>query len=144
MFVDCVPCVHLTVHLMLESQTAPLSFPVSFLILHYLQVTQTDTGMTLQCFLILHCKPIGNPDRGWNDPPMFLYKAETQAQQSPKRTALTQRVGMPQNYPSLATNSKGNKKTNNTVCLKKRQQCNIPIIIEPCSLSTYHIHKIAC
>ncbi|XP_072040562.1 steroid receptor RNA activator 1-like [Amphiura filiformis] len=51
----------------------------------------------------------GNPDRGWNDPPMFLYKPENQAQQSPKRTALTQRVGMPQNYPNLAKTDSPNK-----------------------------------
>ncbi|XP_006818738.1 steroid receptor RNA activator 1-like isoform X2 [Saccoglossus kowalevskii] len=35
----------------------------------------------------------GNPDRGWNDPPMFSYSIENNAQKSPRRNILNKRVG---------------------------------------------------
>ena len=46
--------------------------------------------------------PTGNPDRGWNDPPMFMYNLDGQRVQSSafRKNPLTQRVGMSQNYGS--------------------------------------------
>ena len=38
----------------------------------------------------------GNTDRGWNDPPMFLYSGQTENKVStPKRSLLTKRVAFP-------------------------------------------------
>ncbi|XP_033631443.1 steroid receptor RNA activator 1-like [Asterias rubens] len=49
----------------------------------------------------------GNPDRGWNDPPMFLYNSDGKAQPSSRKNPLTQRVGVHQSYTSKTTTQAG-------------------------------------
>ncbi|XP_077984891.1 steroid receptor RNA activator 1-like isoform X2 [Glandiceps talaboti] len=44
-----------------------------------------------------------NPDRGWNDPPMFSYDAESKTQKSPRRNQLNKRVAH-----DLSTQGKNN------------------------------------
>ncbi|XP_038055272.1 steroid receptor RNA activator 1-like [Patiria miniata] len=53
----------------------------------------------------------GNPERGWNDPPMFMYSKDGQkAQSSPRKNPLTQRVGMPQSHASSNIQKTGDVK----------------------------------
>ncbi|CAH1267458.1 SRA1 [Branchiostoma lanceolatum] len=47
----------------------------------------------------------GNPDRGWNDPPMFMYDAQNKAQESPRRALPTKRVAFPQGAPPQPANA---------------------------------------
>ncbi|XP_022079408.1 steroid receptor RNA activator 1-like [Acanthaster planci] len=52
----------------------------------------------------------GNPERGWNDPPMFMYNKDGQkVQSSPRKNPLTQRVGMSQSYTSSIQSTGHNK-----------------------------------
>ncbi|XP_070552580.1 steroid receptor RNA activator 1-like [Ptychodera flava] len=54
----------------------------------------------------------GNPERGWNDPPMFSYDVESASQKSPRRNQLNKRVG--HDLTALGTKSSGSPKVSST------------------------------
>lgn len=73
----------------------------------------------------------GNPDRGWNDPPVFDYQAASTVQSSPRRHLLNKRVAFP------ATNQgQENKVANTSATLNPSEPPPLPVHILPPAANT--------